>query len=223
MKRVSYSIPYNVDRNIGVAYNDQLERLPDDDDFALFLDGDATFTTVRFGHQIRGVVDRYPGCGYFVCHTNRVGCPWQVAAGVDRRSNDMGYHRRFGQALAELNGTVCADVTSFLPPASGVLLLVQKRVWRLAGGFRPTGMLGVDWDMFRRVQQRREQILLMRGVYVYHWYRGDDPGDVSHLVGPPAGTALQAGAGDLTAVPARVVTPTRPPLGQVPSGPLTPE
>ena len=93
---IYYSIPYSTEKNLGKYYNDFMKVLPNDDDFACFVDGDTIFSTPNYGHIIQSVVDENPEVKLFTCYTNRIGCKWQVAPGIDIDSNDMKYHRDFG-------------------------------------------------------------------------------------------------------------------------------
>jgi glycosyltransferase involved in cell wall biosynthesis len=167
--------------NIGRYYNRFMELLPEDG-VACFIDGDATFTTTNYGKQLEAVLEANPSCGLFVGVTNRVGCQWQVVDGVDVESNDIAYHREFGARLAQEHWDSCStvpyDATKLL---SGVLFLLKKSLWKKVGGFPETGMLGVDNEIHRRVAATGEAVMLMRGVYVYHWYRGGKKEEKSHL------------------------------------------
>ena len=181
---IFYSLPWDSRQNVGVYYNAFMKLLPSDDDVACFLDGDATFTTTKYGLQLEAVLQRYPKCRLFVGRTNRVKCAWQVIPHVDLKNNDVEYHRTVGQDLAEKHWDACIPVDP--KPShlmSGVLFLVKKSLWKKTGGFSESGMLGVDNAFHRKCLELGEEILLMQGLYVYHWYR-NNLDDVSHLVRP---------------------------------------
>jgi len=181
---IYYSVPYSSTKNIGKYYNDFMKILPNDDDFACFVDGDTIFTTSNYGHTIERAVEKNPEVGCFTCYTNRVACTWQIAPGVNTESNDMSYHRKFGESMQLIYGTKCTDVTDVdrLKVMSGVLILLQKRVWKKIGGFIESGMLGVDNDLHWKLQDNNEKLFLMNGLYLYHWYRGGNKKDISHLI-----------------------------------------
>jgi GT2 family glycosyltransferase len=61
------------------------------------------------------------------------------------------------------------------------MILIQKRLWKKIGGFLENGMLGVDNDLHTKVIKSNEKLYLMRGVYLYHWYRWPNYKDKSHL------------------------------------------
>ena len=174
-----FNTPWNSRKQIAPAYNAFMALLPRDEDFACFTDGDTMFTTDRYGQQLEDIVRAQPQCGLFYAVTNRIWCPWQKAAGVDPANHDMIYHREFGAKLAALHGADTKVVTHYLP-ASGFLILLQKRVWLKVGGFRGAGILRVDNFLYEDVRKAGEEIRLMPGVYLYHWYRQGD-NSVAHL------------------------------------------
>lgn len=181
---IYYSVPYNSDKNIGKYYNDFMKILPNDEDFACFVDGDTIFTTPDFGSIIESVVEEYPQIECFTCLTNRVGCKWQVLPGIDEDNNDMSYHREIGLSMKVIYSNTCVDVTdvSKWEVMSGVLILISKRLWKKIGGFKEDGMLGIDNDLHWKIQQHNEKIYLMKGLYLYHWYRWPNPKNKTHLL-----------------------------------------
>ena len=104
---IFYSIPYNTNKNIGKYYNDFMRILPNDDDYACFVDGDTIFTTENYGNIIEEITKEYSHIGCFTATTNRVGCEWQIAPKVDMKNNDMRYHRVFGYKTQKEYKTHC--------------------------------------------------------------------------------------------------------------------
>ena len=200
LTRVLYTfIPYapeDQSRNLGWAYNRFMSLLPDDDDWACFLDHDAMFTTRGWYSQIVQLTQAYPRTGCFTAMTNRVGNPAQIHGfdrsrlreGVERvpsifetlershNHHDLMRHREIG---AELMRTAYADVEVLGPddPMSGVVMVVRKQVWNTLKFV--DGFLGVDRAFHEACNRKGLDVILMRGVYVYHWYRGD--GDIGHV------------------------------------------
>ena len=80
------SIPYcprSEGRNLGFAYNEVMARLRDDD-WACFIDHDASFTTYDWYAQLEEITRELSGPCVLTAVTNRVGSPWQLVPGVDR-------------------------------------------------------------------------------------------------------------------------------------------
>lgn len=181
---IYYSIPFNSDKNLGRSYNDFMHILPRNDDYACFVDGDTIFTTPNYGVIIENIVNENKDVGCFTAITNRVACKWQIAPGVDINNNDMAYHRKFGQNIQEVYGTYCEDVTNkgANDPMSGFLILIKKSVWLKCGKFLEKKMLGIDNDIHEKILKKNEKMYMMKGVYLYHWYRWPDIKNITHLI-----------------------------------------
>lgn len=162
--------PAQEGRNLGFAYNAAMERLREDD-WACFLDHDACFTTREWYQQLEDITARLAEPCLLTSATNRVGCDWQVVTDVDCDNHSMSYHRVLGAREQARFGTQIDDVTD-RSLMSGVVILLSKRTWRLLGGFRD-GFLGVDNHLHQTARDKGLRVYLMRGVYVYHWYRAE--------------------------------------------------
>jgi len=169
-------IPYDLEKNLGGTYNKFMDLL-EDDDWAVFLDHDAMFTTTDWMNIIQQTIKQNPEYGFFTCLTNRIGSQWQkLKRGIDEENHDMVYHRHIGTQVALRPWTV-SNVTD-APYMSGVVMIVKKSVWDKIGG-APDGMLGVDGQLHIRCRETGVKLGLMSHLYVYHWYRGD--GNRDHL------------------------------------------
>ena len=177
--KVFHNIPWNSEKLIGKSYN-QFMNLIGTNDWCCFLDGDAVHTSSYFGKRIEEIIIQNPQYSLFTCYTNRIGCPYQIAPNVDKNTNDQHYHRNFGENLWNSNKTSVVDITKN-SPLSGVLILIQKSAWEKVGGFKEIGMLGVDNDIHVKFQKSNLKVGLMKGIYVQHWYRGGNIGDIKHL------------------------------------------
>jgi len=179
---IYYSIPWDSNKNIADAYNRVMETLPSDDDFACFIDADAMFLHPMFGKQLSDIVHKYPDCGLFTATTNRIGCDWQRAGAIG--SDDIKDHREFAHSVYQVqyDSVTEAPHASTKKLMSGVLIMIKKSLWKKIGGFKGDGMLGVDNQLHIDVSNAGEKILLMDGVYIYHWYRGGNKSDIAHLV-----------------------------------------
>lgn len=166
--------PKQLGNNLGWAYNNFMELLPEDD-WACFLDHDATFTTRYWYHQLEDIIIKHSDIGLYTCLTNRVGNSQQLVKGVDKENHDIKYHRQVGKQLQDDYYDDVFFITNLL---SGVVILISKKTWKKVGGFT-NGFLGVDNNIHKKCLDNNIKVGLMAGVYVYHWYRGD--GDVSHL------------------------------------------
>lgn len=157
------SIPFRRDKNLGRAYNETMELLPDDA-WACFVDHDATFTTPHWYAQLEEAIAFRPDAGCFTAVTNRIASKWQRPSGYPQHDHILG-HRDFGEVLRKSNRYLL-DITP-TKGFGGVLTLISKRAWREAGGYAD-GMYCCDHSIFFRLKERGRRIYLIEGLYLYH-------------------------------------------------------
>ena len=68
--------------NLGRAYNSFMSMVADED-WVLFMDHDATFTTKQWYNQVHSIIKNNPDYGLFTCLTNRIGSPLQRVKNID--------------------------------------------------------------------------------------------------------------------------------------------
>ena len=108
--------------NLGWAYNNFMTLVPDDD-WVLFLDHDATFTTKYWYYQLNDIIQKHPNYGAFTCFTNRIGnSSCQKIKGIDTENHDIKYHRAIGKQLSE---NYYDEVIEY---PSGVTIVTGKQV-----------------------------------------------------------------------------------------------
>ncbi len=161
-------IVYDLDKDLGRAYNEFMKQLPNDSDWACFLDHDAMFTTHDWFAKLHLVIESNPQYKCFTAMTNRIGNSEQIVKGYEH-NHDIAVHRVVGAEQWQEHNTNVKDATN-AHAISGVVMLIQKLAWKKAGGFKH-GFLGVDNDFHVRLTKTGFKTGIMRGVYVYHWYR----------------------------------------------------
>lgn len=176
--------PYDFDKDLCNAYNRHMRLLPNTEDWAIFIDHDAIWTTYDWKKIIAQYIERYPEYSCFTCLTNRIGNPRQLAEGAPT-CNDYAKHREFGKLLATAPEFVLEDFTHPTPNhLSGVVIVLHKSAWQQIGGFKPwsqnSNILGVDSALHRDLEAHNLKTGIMKNLYVYHWYRGGSK-DKSHL------------------------------------------
>jgi hypothetical protein len=178
--KVHFIIPWSTEKNIGKVYNETM-KMVGDTDWVCFLDGDAVNTITYFGANIERIIRKNPEYSLFTCQTNRVIRNYQLLENVDWENNDMEYHRNIGEELWLKNGVSVEDITD-LKPLSGVMILTSKETWEIIGGFPEEKMLGIDNEIHKKVKDHQLKVGLMKGVYVYHWYRNGNKKTINHLI-----------------------------------------
>lgn len=170
--------PSECEKNIGCAYNKFMEILPNDDDWGCFIDHDAMFTTNDWYNQINDIIQKHPDIGIFGVRTNRVANLHHIVGGIDVYNHDIVYHRQIGEILQKEYYDQVFELIenkTMQDGFSGVVILIKKSAWRKIGGFKKTGFLGVDQNVRYSANINNIKIAIMNGVYVYHWYRADNP------------------------------------------------
>lgn len=195
---IYYFQPYSTEKNLGLAYNQHLQLIGDDD-HAVLTDGDTCWLTPDYGMVIAEYVKQYPDA-VLTCWTNRINEKAEqqhksVCCDVDhavpvRVCSDIKHHLRIAEGLSKQHPLY--SVTALHGFVSGFCMVVPKKVWSLVGGFAekqvyedrgPHNLLGVDNDFTNRVRAAGVPILRMNNLYIWHTYRlltGD--ADKSHLL-----------------------------------------
>ena len=165
-QRIFYFTPFALDKNLGAAYNQYMELLPDDEDWACFIDGDACFLIPDWGNVISKVVNENPDTGMFTCYTNRIANPQQLYSGRFSESADIRYHRNIAIVCREVNPHKVFDL---IHPISGIMMIIQKKTWKEFPF--SDGLLAVDNDISRRLLKAGRKVRLIKGIYMFHYYR----------------------------------------------------
>lgn len=162
---VQCAIPYADDRNLGRAYNEFMQMLPEGG-WGILLDHDAMFTYPEWHRQIVAHIKAHPeAC--FVPRTNRIKCPYMRYV-LSNDTDDIAFHRRVGETLAN-SPHKTDDVSKEREPA-GLCMVISKAAWQKVGGF-PQGLHYCDRMFWLSIKQVGIPIFLMHDVYVYHWHR----------------------------------------------------
>jgi GT2 family glycosyltransferase len=166
--KVHFIIPYALDKNLGRAYNETMASLPDDD-WACLMDYDVQLLTPDAGRIIHEYATRAKPDQLLTCYTNRVSTlsrPQLLSSVVDENS-DMRYHI----GLAERQRKFLYQTTPITRDISGMLMLINKRLWLQFFFSEDKKCLGVDTEYNRRIRAAGKTIMRMDGLYVWHAYR----------------------------------------------------
>lgn len=170
---IYFFTPYSFEKKLFQAYDDYMNLLPGEEDWACFLDGDTFFFENNFGHQIQDYIDKYPDTGMFTCYSSRCSYNYMVPKGANQNSDSLMYHRvKSREIYAQLHG----HVTEINAHIAGHLICIKKSTWQL---IRPemvrvcdgANILGVDTQISNQLLGHGLKIRLMRGIYLFHYYR----------------------------------------------------
>jgi len=166
---VYYFTPYSIEKNLGEVYSNYMSLIPNDDDWGCLLDADTMFLTPNFGHQIQDIINKYQNdnVGLFTCYTNRIGNLEQCYRGQISEDSDIKNHKKIALEIQKSNYDKVKPLNHFI---SGHLMIIQKKVWKTLE-FDKKGLLAIDNKISYRVLRNGYKILLMEGVYIFHYYR----------------------------------------------------
>jgi hypothetical protein len=184
---IYYFSPFSVEKNLGVAYNQHMQLIGDDD-HAVLTDGDTCWLTPDYGMVISEYVKLYPDA-VLTCWTNRIN---------EKAEQQYNYQYKWSDGLSAHGGHIrdCVDMRPHLALAadmqkqplsvtalhgfvSGFCMVVPKKVWnqtkfpeqQMFEGRGPHNLLGVDNWWTNEVRANGVQVLRMNSMYIFHVYR----------------------------------------------------
>jgi hypothetical protein len=171
--------PYSTDKNLGKAYNESVNLIPEND-WACVMDYDTMFLTPDCGKILHDYVEKYPDVGIFTALTNRIHplAKEQLLDGQVSENSDIRYHL----ALAEARRQQLYRLKDINKPISGFLMMFSRETWK-ENKFNESGKcLGVDNLFSQSVINSGKSVSVMQGLYVFHLYRINDIKNKTHLL-----------------------------------------
>lgn len=166
-------IPYDMDADLGRAYNRAMELLPDGA-WAIFVDHDAMPATGQWFRQFAEAIEFMPDAGAIIAMTNRIAASWQRCG--NRESNDIGWHRKFGAERLKVRSLLDVSGTRGW---GGVAFAVSKAAWLEVGGFAEGGLGCTDHSLHFRLQRAKRKVWMHEGIYYFHWRHFTEPDPTS--------------------------------------------
>lgn len=168
-----FSTPYAFDEKLLNAYDNEFQRLPNDDDWLAIMDGDVAFLRSDFGLHIQKYIDKYPNTGMFTCYASRSHYQWMMPRDGNDKSADILFHKRIADKHAN---ELTLDVKEISKNVTGHLMVIKKATWLKIREFVFTRgknelIEAIDTAVTKGVQGAGMKVLLMRGIYVLHYCR----------------------------------------------------
>lgn len=166
--KIWYSNPYSTEKNFGKALNDFCELVPDGDWICL-QDGDMMYLTPDWGVQVEKAIELHGDkFGLIGCMTNRLARPIQ-RIGEMNNNHDILMHYEIANELKENHYAEIDDITH-KKYIAGVFMLFPKEVWKKVKFSENTPSF--DDAFSQNIVKRGYKLGLMKGLYIYHFYRG---------------------------------------------------
>ena len=185
--KVWHFTPADEDKNLGRAYNEHCEIVPNDDDWICIRDGDTAFLYPFFQQQICDII-REHGESYDLisCMTNRLGLKHQLHNNTISNNFDLKHHTNIAFKLAETDYTTVKNTKMY---TAGLFMLFKKSTWLKNGKFAEglttvnNKNIFIDADFSQRIL-KWGRIGIAKGIYLLHLYRihQDSPRTYKHLL-----------------------------------------
>lgn len=162
--------PYRSDKNLGRAYNEAMDLIPDGDS-ACLRDIDTLFLTPEQPAIIEQYVSDYPDA-VLTCYTNRISelSRHQLLGGTLSDQSDIRQHITLAENQQERH-RITRSVFEINRDISGFLMVIPKSVWMKVPFSEDGKCLGVDTYWNRKIRKAGIKILRMDAVYIWHTYR----------------------------------------------------
>lgn len=156
--------PYRRDKNIGKAYNERIEVLPDDA-WIIVRDGDCMYLTPDYGSIIEKTIENH-GEHYalFGALTNRLGM--ERLCYLQRFNTDTDVKNHYPIAV-ELGGKEHVVPVNLV---AGFFMMFKKSTWKEVGGFKENS-IHADQEFSKSILAKGMKIGQIQGLYLFHSYR----------------------------------------------------
>lgn len=170
---IYFFTPYSFQKKLFEAWDSYMNLVPDENDWVCMMDGDVLFLIADFGHQMQEYIDAFPDTGIFTTYASRAHRDEFMRRGCDMENPSILYH--FDNA-EKCRQTLHLKVKTVAKPALGHVMLMKKATWlkirdRVQDLTSDKKILGVDVRISRAVTELGMPVLLMRGIYVLHFFR----------------------------------------------------
>jgi len=162
---IFYSNPFDLNKNIGKAYNEYLSTLnAQDDDWIVMQDGDILYLTADWGKRIYDALaldgDKF---GLVSCYTNRLRAKHQLHK--NEFSYDLNVRNHYEISL-NYQGEGIQEIKQYV---AGFFMAFQYKTWKRIKFVENS--VAFDSLFSMRVKELGLKIGLIRSLYVFHGYR----------------------------------------------------
>ena len=176
LENIRYVSPYAIDGNLGAAYNQAGKGL-DYDDWVCIIDQDICFLDSRLKLWIAMCLNDNPEFDVFTCVTNRLADKQQLPYATMYEQTNIVIHKKATLQAQKTFGTKVVEATH---ATAGLFMLMKRRTLE-AVGFK-NGLIYLDTDFYQRATAMGFKFGIMKGVYVFHYYRlAEGKSSIGHL------------------------------------------
>lgn len=178
--KIHFLQPFSYELNIGKAYNEAIENIPDED-FVCITDQD-TLKFDLFAARMRQTLMSIKDAEnvLLTCRTNRLRRPNKQVIGTLFEERDLHKHHIFAENLWQFHKTRTEETDL----AAGVCLTFNSGVLKKLGGFKESSIV-FDRDISSAYRKAGKRVLISQGIYLFHLYRwgkADPENNIDHLL-----------------------------------------
>lgn len=160
--------PFDLEKNLGRAYNEAMSRIPEGD-WACLMDLDTMFLTPDAGNILHEYAEKFSHAGMFTCYTSRIHPLSKVQLLNEVVSEDTNLLNHIEKAYKQKERMITA--TPINRPVSGFLMMISKATWNEVKFTEDFKCLGVDNFFCDSLLKAGKSIYRMDNLYVWHTYR----------------------------------------------------
>lgn len=161
--------PFRTDKNIGKAYNERIELLPDDA-WIIIRDGDCMYLTPDYGVIIENIIKNH-GEEYALIGalTNRLGIEELCYKGKFNEETDAYYHYVRANTIKSTNKGLIKETQM----CAGFFMMFKKETWLKVGGFSEdmADAPFTDKRFSAKIIKNGGKIGIAQDLYLFHCYR----------------------------------------------------
>ena len=171
--KIHFFKPFSFDKNLGKAYNENMELLKNDEDWGVLMDGDVAFLDNNYGNIIKKHIEKFNSdeVGQFGCYASRtlnknLRPPYDLYDENDfdltsQKERYLKIRKKFGISVKEVENHI-----------TGFFICVQKKKWKEIPCPEENNKIGgVDVEWSAKFKEKGYKLLCMQGMYVLHYYR----------------------------------------------------
>lgn len=168
-----YFTPYAFNKKLVEAFDAYMSLIENPNDWICSMDGDVAFLRSDFGHHMQEYIDKYPDTGIFTSYVSRSRTPWMMPPNhIFNDTNIINHKRKTDWHFNNQH----IDVAEINTRVIGCLMLMKKSTWLLVRDevlekCADKKILSVDTIISQTVLGKGLKLRLMKGIYIYHYYR----------------------------------------------------
>ena len=170
---IHFTIPYSFEKKLFEAYDFEMQKVADPEDWVAFTDGDILFFPANFGHIIQSHINKHPETGMFTCYTNRIKNDIQL---LSRKAWDIDSLKHHFNVAKSMQQNAAGQSYTVKGKLGGMLMVMKKAVWEevkedIREKTQNMKLLSVDNAICDVLMQHNYTMRIMEDMYVLHYRR----------------------------------------------------